>query len=209
MVDNKENKRKMKNLMQVPGVKGGIKTKPYEGWLEIESFQWGMGLGIYSGRRNRRGGSDSEEEEEEQDIDTYKEREASDPSISEITINKVHGFNSTRLLFRSFDKEKFPRVLIDQVVQLETGELIPQSRFVLKEVLISGFSSSGGSGEPTSESLSFNFGSMEYSSFDEVGKEVASFSYNTESNEAVLYSGPEKNHVETVVKKNEDNDNNY
>jgi hypothetical protein len=62
-------------------------------------------LAISSGRGwNRR--NDQEEEEEEQDENEYKERECSDPSISEFTISKPAGKDSPFLLFQTVSSHR-------------------------------------------------------------------------------------------------------
>lgn len=61
-----------------------------------------MGLGISSGGRRRRyNDSDDDEDEEPVDETVYGDREASEPSVSEMTVSKHSTKESPLLLFHS------------------------------------------------------------------------------------------------------------
>jgi type VI secretion system secreted protein Hcp len=115
--------------------------KGTDGWIEIGSVQWGVGRGISTPT----GGSGK--------------REASAPSVSEITITKL--MDSTSALLA---QEALIGVAVDATIELvETGEAKLETFLTLKltNTLISGYSMSSGGGRP-SESLSLNFTKIEF-----------------------------------------------
>lgn len=63
--------------------------------IVTEHSQWGVGLGISSGRWR----DDDDEEEEEKDENTYEDRETTNASVSEVTMSKSVGPESPMILF--------------------------------------------------------------------------------------------------------------
>jgi type VI secretion system secreted protein Hcp len=134
------------------GIKGDVTAEGYTDFFEVQSFQWGVGRGIGSPL----GGS--------------KDREASTPSVSEITVTKTQDNATTELLrqalwgegkkveikFTKTDKDKFEAYLeID-----------------LEECMISGYSASSGGDRPT-ESLSLNFTKITLNNIEMASKNEA------------------------------------
>jgi type VI secretion system secreted protein Hcp len=115
--------------------------KGTDGWIEIGSVQWGCGRAISTPV----GGSGK--------------REASSPSVSEITITKMMDSTSPLLA-----QEALIGSALDATIELvETGEDKLETFLTLKltNCLLSGYSFSSGGDRP-SESLSINFTKIEY-----------------------------------------------
>lgn len=120
---------------------GDVTASGHEGWIEVNSFQWGVGRGISSPT----GGSN--------------DRESSAPSVSEIVVTKPADIASAPLLNEAFQGEGVD-VTID-FCKTDKGVLEVYQTYTLSETMISGFSTSSGGDRP-SESLSFNFTKIEY-----------------------------------------------
>lgn len=112
------------------------------GWIELNSFQWGVGRGISSPT-----GSSSD-------------RESSAPSISEIVVTKAQDVASSKLLNASLDGEGVT-VIID-FCRNDKGKLESYLKYTLTNTMVSGYSISSGGDRP-SESISLNFTKFEMS----------------------------------------------
>jgi type VI secretion system secreted protein Hcp len=122
--------------MKFGKVEGQVTTKGFEKWIECYSFQLGVGRGVTSGEGGR-------------------QRESSNPSISEITVTKHFDAASSGLyedaVAGAFDSEvklKLTSTTKDKVDTFLT--------YTLSECGVSGYSISSG-GENPSESISLNF----------------------------------------------------
>lgn len=117
-------------------VKGDVTATNYVGWIELNSFQFGVGRGISSPT----GGS--------------ADRELSAPSVSEITVTKDQDSSTGPLLTAALQGEGVT-VIID-FVKTSSGQLTKYMEYTLTNTMISGFSTSSGGDRP-SESFSLNF----------------------------------------------------
>ena len=120
-------------------IKGDVTAEGHkgsDGWVEISSFQWGVGRGIGSPT----GGSD--------------EREASAPSVSEITFSKTMDVSSYRWLEEALWGEG-QGVTID-FCKTDKDKLEVYAKYTLENAMVSGYSVSSGGDRPT-ESISINF----------------------------------------------------
>src|SRR6185312_2565050 len=108
----------------------------HEKWIEVNSFQWGVGRGISSPT----GGS--------------SDREASAPSVSEIVVTKPTDASSVALLTEALQGEGQP-VTID-FTKTDKGNLTTFLTYTLTNTMVSGLSLSSGGDRPQ-ESVSFNF----------------------------------------------------
>ena len=122
--------------VQYAAIKGDVTAAGHEGWIEVNSFQWGVGRGISSPT----GGSG--------------DRESSAPSVSEIVVTKPTDISTTNMLNESLQGEGVD-VTID-FCKTDKGNLSVYLSFVLNNTMISGYSTSSGGDRPQ-ESLSFNF----------------------------------------------------
>ena len=148
-------------FLKYGSVEGDVETSGYEKWIDINSFQWGVGRGIAS------------------PVGSSADREASAPSVSEITISKNMDKATNKLLEESLGGEMNTEV---QIAYATTGKDTVKEfiRYILTNTAVSGYSVSSGGDRP-SESLSLNFTKIEikYTSLavDESGN-PASTNYN-------------------------------
>jgi type VI secretion system secreted protein Hcp len=124
-------------FMKYGALNGEVTAKGYEKWVELQSLQWGVGRGISSGS----GGA--------------SKREASAPSVSEITVSKTFDAFSP-LALKDAIGGKGSEVKIDITRTDASGKHVAFQKYILTESMISGYSISSG-GERPSESISLNF----------------------------------------------------
>jgi type VI secretion system secreted protein Hcp len=124
-----------------PDIKGDVTTTGFEGQIELSSFQWGIGRGV---------GSPS---------GASGNREASNPSISEVTVTKMQDNASGELLKESLSGEGKAKAEIS-FTRTDKGGAVVYIVYTLTDVMFSGFSMSSGGDRP-SESLSLNFTKIE------------------------------------------------
>ena len=117
-------------------VQGDVTATGYANWIELNSFQWGVGRGISSPT----GGS--------------ADRESSAPSVSEITVTKDQDSSTGPLLTEALKGEGVT-VIID-FVKTSSGQLVKYMEYTLTNCMISGFSTTSG-GDRLSENVSLNF----------------------------------------------------
>ena len=118
-------------------VNGAVTTKGYEKWMELNSFQWGVGRAIGTAAR----GSTT--------------RESSEPSISEIVVTKVMDTASIGLFQDATYGDLSTPVTISFTSTTKDG-VTEFLKYELENTGLSGYSVSSGGDAPT-ESLSLNF----------------------------------------------------
>ncbi len=124
-------------FMKYGDLAGEVTAEGYKDWIELGSFQWGVGRGISSGVG---GGS---------------KREASAPSVSEITVSKTMDAFSPLALKESIGGEGVT-VKIDITRTDGKGNHVAFQKYILDGTMVSGYSVSSGGDRP-SESISLNF----------------------------------------------------
>ena len=124
-----------------PNITGDVTTQGYAGQMEIQSFQWGIGRGVGSPT----GASGN--------------REASTPSVSEITLTKMLDQASGDLLKEAFSGAGKATAVI-AMVRTDGGGGVTYLEYTLTNVMLSGYSISSGGDRP-SESISLNFTKIE------------------------------------------------
>jgi len=117
-------------------VKGDVTADGWKNWIEINSFQFGVGRGIASPT----GGS--------------ADRESAAPSLSEIVVTKDQDTATGPIVTAALQGEGVT-VIID-FVKTSSGKLEKYMEYTLTNTLISGWSTSSGGDRP-SESVSLNF----------------------------------------------------
>ncbi len=127
--------------MNYASVAGDVTATGHEKWIEVNSFQWGVGRGIAAPV----GGS--------------SDREASSPSVSEIVVTKPTDIASVGLLTAALEGEGVD-VTID-FCKTDKGQLNVYLSFTLNNTMISGFSTSSGGDRPQ-ESVSLNFTKIQF-----------------------------------------------
>jgi type VI secretion system secreted protein Hcp len=123
--------------MKYGALDGEATATGYDKWVEVSSLQFGVGRGISAGVG---GGS---------------KREASAPSVSEITVTKTMDAFSP-LTMKEAVGGKSVEVKIDMTQTDDSGKHIAYQQYILYNTLISGYSISSG-GDRASESISLNF----------------------------------------------------
>jgi len=124
--------------MQYDGVTGEVTAKGHEKWIEISSFQWGVGRGISTPSGS--GG----------------DRNTTAPSVSEVTVTKPFDGSSVGLFQELLTPGDAKKVVLD-FVRTDKDQLTTFLSMELDDVMVSGYHvSSGGDGQPQ-ESLSLNF----------------------------------------------------
>lgn len=124
-------------FLKYGSIKGETTQLTHKDWIEVNSFQWGVGRGVASGVG---GGS---------------KREATAPSVSEITITKTMDISSPLLLKEALGG-KAVEVKLELTQTDNSGKHVSYQKYVLSDTLISGYSISSGGDRP-SESVSLNF----------------------------------------------------
>lgn len=126
--------------MEIDGIKGDATQDNHADWINVNSFQFGVGRGIST------------------PVGGAQNREASEPSISEITVTKQLDSASTLLFQEATVTTEGKKITIDFCRTDKGGT--PYLQVILTNTLISGYSISSG-GDTPSESLSLNFTKIE------------------------------------------------
>ncbi len=132
--------------LHVEGLEGDVTAAGHEGWIECESFQWGVGRGITT------------------PTGSSQERESTAPSVSEVTVVK----NMDKCTPKLFEQSCVGTSKLVKIDLVQTGEqLETYMAYELTDSLISSYSVSTGGDRP-SESVSFNFTKIEmkYTPYD-------------------------------------------
>jgi type VI secretion system secreted protein Hcp len=122
-------------------VKGNVTETGHKDWIEVSSVQWGVGRGIST------------------PVGSTANREASAPSVSEVTITKQMDMASTDMFMESVKGNKGEEVKIDIVSTGNPPRVF--CTYTLSNALVSGYSVSTGGDRP-SESISLNFTKLEF-----------------------------------------------
>jgi len=123
-----------------PSIEGDVTATNFENWIEIDSFQWGVGRAVGSAQGS--GGN----------------REASNPSVSEVTFTKEQDQASGPLLKEAFNGAGQAVVTITFV---RTGSpAVEYLSYILTNVMLSSYSAAS-SGDRPVESISLNFTQIE------------------------------------------------
>lgn len=122
--------------MKFGAVVGQVTTEGFKDWIELSSFQYGVGRGVTSGA----GGA---------------QREGSAPSISEITVSKVYDKASPGLYQDALAGTFNTKVEIKMTTTTK-NKVDTYLAWELTDCGVSGYSASSGGDNP-SESISLNF----------------------------------------------------
>ena len=119
-------------------IKGNVTAAGYEDWIELDSFQLGVGRGI------------------SMDVGNMANREASRPSVSEVSITKALDNASGGLFKESLTGVEGVDVQI-HIVQTGAKQVEKYAAYELSNVLISSYSVSASGGSAPHEALSLSF----------------------------------------------------
>ena len=122
--------------------KGNVTAKGYEGWIEVDSFNFGVGRGVTM------------------EAGAIANREATRPSLSEVTVSKPMDAASGLLFKGSVTGDSGVKVQI-HVVQTGADKVEKYAVYELEDVIISSYSVSAGAGGKPQESISLSFAKIE------------------------------------------------
>lgn len=139
--------------IQYDGIKGNTTADGYKDHLTVNSVQFGVGRGISMEPGN------------------LSNREATRPTISEITVTKVADSSSTALFKEAVTGSAGKKVVI-KFVQTGSDKLIEYMTYTLEDCLVSGYSISADSEGDPMESISLSFAKVmvNYNDFDKSNK---------------------------------------
>ncbi len=123
------------------GIDGEATHETHKKWLDVGSIQWGVGRAI-----STPSGSTAN-------------REASEPSVSEVTITKLMDSSSPKLFTESCTGAVGKKVEIHLVTTGSPGNTYVQ--YTLTNALLSSYSMSSGGDRP-SESIAISFSKLEF-----------------------------------------------
>jgi len=137
--------------LKMDGIDGDTTHDQHKKWVTVESIHWNVGR-----RMNTPAG-------------TTTNREASEPSVSEVVIAKQADASTPKLFGEACTGKDGKKVVIDFVTTGSPGDTYLQC--TLSDTLISSYSVSSGGDRP-SESIGLNFTKMEmkYIPYDEKHK---------------------------------------
>ena len=128
--------------MNYNNIKGDVTETGHPSWIELNSFQWGMGRGISS------------------TVGSSADRESSAPSVSEVVISKDNDVATGKLMQEAFSGHG-QTVKIDFTRTSKDKQEIYLS-LTLTDTMISGYSHTSSGDRPT-ETLSLNFTKVQFS----------------------------------------------
>ena len=128
--------------MKYGSIKGPVTTDGFKDWIELQSFQWGVGRSIGTAAR----GSTS--------------REHSEPSISEIVVTTLTDIASPKLFLDAVAGKLDSKVEV-KFTTTTKGKVETFLTYKMENTGVSGYSLSSG-GDMPMESLTLNFTKISY-----------------------------------------------
>ncbi|MAZ89817.1 MAG: hemolysin-coregulated protein [Cellvibrionaceae bacterium] len=122
--------------------KGNVTAQGYEDWIEVDNFNFGIGRAITM------------------EAGAMANREASRPSLSEVTVSKALDASSGGLFKASVTGDEGVLVEI-HVVQTGANNVEKYAVYTLEDAIISSYSVNASAGGPPQESLSLSFAKIE------------------------------------------------
>lgn len=139
--------------VEYEGIKGNVTADGYKDHISVQSLQFGVGRGISMEPGN------------------LSNREATRPTISEVTLTKPADTSATALFKEAVTGSSGKKVTI-KFVQTGADKVVEFMTYTLEDVLVSGYSvSAGGESDPMeSISLSFSKIMVNYNDYDKTNK---------------------------------------
>jgi type VI secretion system secreted protein Hcp len=122
-------------------ITGDVADSAFTGWIELGSFQWGVGRGITAA------------------ASSPSDREGTTPSVSEIVVTKMQDSSSGNLMRASTASPPVNQGKLVHIVFASSGSGAASEAYIkfdLENTLVSGWSMSSGGDRP-SESVTLNF----------------------------------------------------
>ncbi len=117
---------------------GNVTAKGYEGWIEVDSFSFGVGRSITM------------------EAGAMSNREASRPSLSEVSVTKSMDAASGGLFKESVTGSEGVTVLID-IVQTGAKSVQKYAQYTLEDCIVSSYSVGASAGGAPTETISLSF----------------------------------------------------
>lgn len=132
-------------FMNYDGIPGDATSGGHEQWIEISSFQWGVGRGITSATASA------------------ADREGSTPSVSEVVVSKDSDSSSPNLLRAAlgFGPGAEGKTVKIDFCKTNTDQPEAYLQLELTNTLVSGYSTSSGGDRPA-ETVTLNFTKVAY-----------------------------------------------
>lgn len=139
--------------LEYEGIKGNVTAEGYKDHIAVQSLSFGVGRGISMEPGN------------------LSNREATRPTVSEVTLTKVADNSATALFKEAVTGSAGKKVTI-KFVQTGADKVTEYMDYVLEDCLVSGYQISGsGDGDPVETiSLSFSKIMVNYNDFDKSNK---------------------------------------
>lgn len=139
--------------IEYEGIKGNATAEGYKDHISVDSIQFGVGRGI------------------SMEPGKLSNREATRPTISEVTITKQADTSATALFKEAVTGSAGKKVVI-KFVQTGSDKLVEFMTYTLEDVLVSGYSVSASSESDPVESISLSFAKImvNYNDFDKTNK---------------------------------------
>lgn len=131
----------MSIFVKYGSINGDATHENHKQWIAVDSMQWGVGRSISTTPGNA------------------QDREASEPTISEVTVTKVMDGSSIYLFKEACTGNKGQECKIHVVQTGSPGRTLVEYKLI--NTLVSSYSASSGGDAPT-ESVGFSFTKMEY-----------------------------------------------
>ena len=139
--------------IEYEGIKGNTTAEGYKDHITVSSLQFGVGRGISMEAGN------------------LANREATRPTISEVTFSKVADIASTSLFKEAVTGSAGKKVVI-KFVQTGSDKLVEYMTYTLENCLVSGYSVSSDAENDPIENISLSFAKImvNYSDYDKSNK---------------------------------------
>lgn len=138
-------------------IKGNVTTEGYEDWIELDDFGFGVGRGI------------------SMEVGAMANREATRPSLSEVSLSKAMDASSGGLFKESVTGSEGVKVVI-HLVQTGSSTIQKYAEYTLENCMVSSYSVSAPGGGAPRESVHLSYGKLmsDLSNADKDNKNAAS-----------------------------------
>ena len=112
--------------IKIEGIDGDVTQAKYKGWIDCESLQWGVGRAVMT------------------PVGSTMNREASAPTLSELTFTKTMDRSTATILQETCSGEAGKKVTVEMMTTANPPKTY--MKYELEDALLSGYSCSGASG---------------------------------------------------------------
>jgi type VI secretion system secreted protein Hcp len=147
----------MPAFLKLPSIEGECAEEAHDKWIEVDSTQYSISRTI---PHDARGAQRSSGESQVSDLMITKQADSSSPTVQK----------------NVFDGTRLDEVTL-HLCSTSNNQEVVNFEYIFKDVILTGYSFGGSSGNQASESLSLNFTKMEikYIKYDAMGEESGNF----------------------------------